>query len=468
METKLFEYQVPHLDAVLSALLKYRSALDASDTGTGKTYVALHICKKLDIVPLVVGPKGARAGWEDAAKRIGVDIEYVNYERVRPRIYEQTLGRCPRCPETGKPFLGPFLGTPRHYSEWAEEFAYGSGSYIKWLQEYTLIIFDEVHRCGGSKSLNSKLLIAARRQAQYVLALSATAADDPRQMKALGFALGLHQLNTIRGTKSMSYMSWLLRHGVTPGVWGGFDFTTVGEKQKKVFTKLHHEIFPAHGARMRKAEIPGFPQTQVLVKLLTDETGKAAALSEELHDLDEEGVQKNLEEVIRCRQGLELLKIKPFIELSEEWAMTSKVVLFVNFTETLWQLFEGLKAKFGNSRVGYISGAQVGDKGYTERVRFIDSFQRNKLEALVVNIFAGGESINLHDPLGEVERTTGISPCDSGRQYKQLLGRVNRAGGAYSIQYCAFFKDTREEPVAERMFARGCNIDLLNDADLLI
>ena len=57
---QLRDYQVPHAEKIFQSLVNRNYALDASDTGTGKTYVALECCKRLGVVPLVVGPKSAR------------------------------------------------------------------------------------------------------------------------------------------------------------------------------------------------------------------------------------------------------------------------------------------------------------------------------------------------------------------------------------------------------------------------
>lgn len=441
-------WQPPHIAALITALLKYGSALDASDTGTGKTFCTLIICRTLGIVPLVVGPKAARAGWEDAAKILGVEIEYINYERCRPRLLSD--------------------GSGRRESEYTVEVPWGKGSFVKWRNSYEMIVFDEAHRLGGSTSLNSKLGIAAKRQARYVLALSATAADDPRTMKALGYILGIHGLNTVKCETKLTWMNWLLRHGVKPGHFGGWDFTQNDEKQAKAFTKIHNEIFPRHGSRMRKAEIPGFPKTEVLVKLLSDDTGKAKKISEELHELNEEGGSQ-MAATQDCRQKLEKLMVPHFRELAEDSvANGSKVVLFLNFTDPLLELYESLQKLFGVSKVGYISGRQTGPSGEAERQGFVSRFQRNQLDALVVNIFAGGESVNLHDEIDRVPRDTFSSPCESGRQYAQLLGRVNRAGGGFSTQYLCFFAGTRQEVVADRLRRKKMNIDLFNDGELLV
>ena len=188
----LRDYQVEHCGRILASLVARGYALDASDTGTGKTVVALECCKRMGVIPLVVGPKSARGGWEDMAEQMGTAVEFVNYEKLRGQRKNGVAD-----------------------TEWLVEKPWGKGSYLAWKRPPDTIIFDEVHRAGGTTSLNSKMLIAAKRQAQYILALSATAADDPRQMKALGYALNLHGLS--ERTRAMpDFTGFLLRHGCYP------------------------------------------------------------------------------------------------------------------------------------------------------------------------------------------------------------------------------------------------------------
>lgn len=442
----LRDYQRPHADKIFASLLKRKYAFDGSDTGTGKTYVALACCKRLGIVPLVVGPKSARAGWEDAAEIAGHGVEFIGYEKLRGR---RTTS------EDGVRSLAE--------SEWLIEKPYGKGSLLRWKNAPSMVIFDEVHRCSGATSLSSKVLIAAKRQAEYVLALSATAADSPRQMKALGYALGLHGLSK-RTWAQPDYISWLLKHGCTPGWAGGFDFTKNSEKGAKAFRLLHDEIFgTGKGARMRKAEIPGFPQTSLDVLMLTPDE-KATEAAEELHRVNQMP-DSDLADIIAMRQALEELKVPFLIDLAADYALTSKVVIFVNFTATLQRLVRDLPAALpGNGLVGAIHGQQSDE----ERRETLRAFQKNELDVLVCNVQAGGESANMHDPTGQVERTALICPCDSGRRYVQIQGRVNRDGGARSQQFVVFFRGTYEEKVANRMRQKGMNIELLNDAELKV
>jgi superfamily II DNA or RNA helicase len=432
----LLPYQVAHADQLLSALVNNKAALDASDTGTGKTYVALEIARRLQTVPLVVGPKSARGGWEDASEAVKVPMQFINYEKLRGARKN--------------------VGTDKETTaetEWLVEQKWGKGSFLKWKNPVSLAIFDEVHRCAGATSLTSKALIDSRRSNALTLTLSATAAYDPRQMKALGYVLGLHGLSK---KQPVNYMGWLLRNGCKPGLFGGFDFTRKSEEQAKIFQKLHAIIFPRCGSRMRRVDIPGFPESTVETKLLVCENDKASKWAAKLHTAPE-----GLAEAVKFRQELELLKIPFFVDMASDALQHSKVVIFVNFTETRLRLVAELAR---SCLVGQVYGGQADD----DRKDTIRAFQNNSLDVLVCNIQAGGEALSAHDPTGQVERTALISPCDSGKQYKQVLGRVHRAGGAFSRQLICFFKGTYEEDVAKRMQKAGMNIDLLNDGDLVV
>jgi len=438
----LLNYQIPHCERIYGSLCTRGYALDASDTGTGKTVVALECCKRLGVVPLVVGPKSARGGWEYIAEEMGSAVDFVGYEKLRGKRKEtvDTKGNLRYNADT----------------DWLIEKPWGSGSFLTWKNAPRMIIFDEVHRAGGSTSLNSKMLIAAKRLAEYVLALSATAADDPRQMKALGYVLDLHGLG--KRTRALTdYIGWLLRHGCTPGWAGGFDFTRDSEKGEKAFRLMHAEIFGSgKGVRMEKNLIPSFPRTTIDVKLFTADN-KAVELASELHEINRRG-HAGLAESISARQALEILKIPFLVDAAKDFVLTSKVVFFVNFSKTLKHLQKELPG----------SWVVWGEQSDAERRKVIQDFQSNHLDFLICNIQAGGESVNLHDPTGKLERTALISPCDSGRRYTQVLGRVHREGGAFSQQYVCFFAETYEAAVAKRMRAKACNITLLNDGELTV
>jgi superfamily II DNA or RNA helicase len=44
IRSKLLPYQIDHTDQIIKSLKSHNRCLDASDTGTGKTYTAIAVC----------------------------------------------------------------------------------------------------------------------------------------------------------------------------------------------------------------------------------------------------------------------------------------------------------------------------------------------------------------------------------------------------------------------------------------
>ncbi len=421
LAASLRPYQVPHARTLLKALKNYGAALDASDTGTGKTFVALQLCKWLDVVPVVICPRSVVPTWQRVAEQIGVGADVINYEKVR------------------RPDYGYGIEKP-----------WGSGSFWRWNHNFSAIIFDEAHNCGGTTTLNSKMVIASKRQSQFTMLLSATMADDVRQMKAAGFALGLHDLK--------KWHNFLYAYGCEDN-WRGQ--IVPGDDYQAGLQKLHEKIFPARGSRMRKSEIPGFPKTQIEMKLLdSDKAGTAADAAADAY------ARNDIAALHASRQTLELMMTDDILDLADTYGKTSRVAVFVSYKKTLNELVEKFQWRYGGDGVGWIDGSQVGEKGAEERQRFVDRFQANDLPVIVVNSQAGNAGINLHDPKGKVDRTELVTPQFSGRTLEQVFGRVNRDGGAFSQCFLLAFRHTRQEKVAEIVMQRRDNLSLLNDGVL--
>ena len=216
----LLSYQVPAAQALLESLGRHRSALDASDMGTGKTYTAGAVIRALNRPTLVVGPKVSRAGWGRMGRHMGMEFDYINYEMVR-------TGRTP-------------------FGVWKTDIrGRVAAELFHWHPGIQFLIFDEAHRCTSLEdTLQTKLLIAARRMRIPTLALSATIAETPLNFRALGYLLGLHSLNE-------DFRHWAMEHGVRYDPELGLHFTHDKVEQKAVLKKLHHTLFPEHGCRVR-------------------------------------------------------------------------------------------------------------------------------------------------------------------------------------------------------------------------
>lgn len=429
----LLPYQPQGASILSSALRTYNAGLDASDTGVGKTYQALAAVRDHGKRAIVVCPLSVKASWERAADHLGVTlIVAINYEKVR-------RGNTP-------------------WGRWS------SKDQFSWtVPDDAVLLFDEAHRCKSHKSQNSKLLIAAKRQDIPVLVLSATAATNPLEMKALGYALGLHN--------GSDFWKWVRSYGCKPNQWGGFSF--VGGPSD--LAAINSQIFPRKGNRITVAALGDqFPETQITtlpVDLGKDTAEKADKIYREMErQLQEladraandriggQGTQLTIR--LRARQKAELLKVPAFVELAEDFVAEGKsVAIFVNFDETL----ESVREKLAAYEPSVVKGGQTAE----ERQEQMDRFQRDEARIIICNIRAGGLGISLHDLRGNFARVSLISPTDSAVDLKQVFGRIWRAGGkSKSLQRIIGIAGSVEEAVLRNVSSKLNCLDALNDNDL--
>ena len=440
MTVKAHDWQRNHINKLCFAINRFNVGVDASDMGTGKTIMALITAKELGLYPVVVCPKSVISSWKRWINAILGDIEPVvyNYEKL-------TRGNI-----------------TMHIERRGDRFA--------WLldKEKVLLIFDEVHKCKGEKSLNSKLLASAKRDNIKTLMLSGTACSDPRDMKAIGYALGLHGYR--------DHWAWCLKHGCRKGWFGGLDFSG----SPNALMRLHEEIFITGklGSRIKISDLPEgtFPDNQVIVESFdlggdgTYEINEAySIMSDELERLqgviDDSDMDSPLVVQLRARQRVELLKVPTFVELINNGLSEGKsVVAFVNFRDTLDAI---------SSKLDVPVSLVMGDQNDDERDRAVDSFQgrlrryKQHSKVMLCMIQAGGVGLSLHDELGGHPRMSIISPGFSAIDLRQALGRIHRSGSkSKAVQYVVFAADTVEDDVRRAVQSKLTNLDLLNDGDL--
>lgn len=310
-----------------------------------------------------------------------------------------------------------------------------------------------VHNC-GINTQNGQMLIAAVEQQIPLIMLSGTAADEPLKMRALGYALGLHNLK--------GFYAWLFRNGVTKGNYG-FEFTCglpwsvrsgVGGEQKwraaqqQVMARIHTKL-KSEGRIVRIAtkDIPGFPQVSVTPVALDFETPEIQQaydeMASELRDLRNKSGkrdQSELEIIVRARQRIELLKVPGFVgQVEEALAEGYSIAVFFNFKASVKALGERLCAK------GIRFGVFTGDNPKTREIDRTD-FQANRLRVLALNLAAGSESINLHDVTGVYPVKSLISPSFNPVHLAQAIGRTGRDGSlSPALVEIVFAANTVEE-----------------------
>lgn len=471
--TGLLDYQIPAATALLRALNRNGSAVDASDCGIGKTYTTGAVLRARDVPTLVIGPKVSRPGWLRMGKHIGTSFSYAHYEEIRTgetpfgcwdnprpkRLAEKLVCLVCQCEVRNAPCpyhaLGIHCVTIKKVPHKRGKFRFYHG--IKQL------VFDESHRCSALTSSHADLMIAARRQGIPTIALSATVADSPMHFRALGYLLGLHNLH--------DFYSWAKRHGCHQMPFGGYHFACSEENQNKIMAQLHDEIFPYRGIRLRVDDIPGFPEIDVRAELyeIDSRPGQIDALYEEMadpiaaiHDSRDYDTDLPVTADMRARQEVELLKVPAFVELTHDAIGRGQhVALCVNFRATVDALCKRLKTDCR------IDGSQVGERGARERMRNVGRFQDDSEPALVATYAAGSESLDMHDIRGKFSRLGLSSPTHSVRQFRQWLGRLRRAGAKSRAVYrVVLAAGTCEEKIKESLDRKGNRMDSLLDADL--
>ncbi len=427
IEHKLLPFQIASVRRLVKSLTTYNGALDASDTGTGKTYTALAAAYILDRPVYVVCPKAVRPSWKRAAVHFNSMIIFVcNYELLRRG--EQAAVR--------------IVGE-------------GKNEDFQWhLDPTTIIIFDECHRLKDYKTWNCALGLSAIRQGYMVLGLSATAADNPLQMKFSGFLTKLFP--------EKRFWAWAQASGCKKSRWG-MSF----EGGSEALNAIHRSIFPLHGTRIRIADLgDAFPETQITAECY-DTNGnesKINAVYDEMKDeiarLEAKSIKDTaciLVAMLRARQRSEILKVPAIAAMAQDAVEEGmSVAIFVNFDDSA----DALVAKLKTNCV--IRGGQS-DKAREENIQ---AFQDDKQPIIICNIKAGGVGVSLHGSPGKRMRLAIICPTWSGQDLKQALGRVWRAGGVKSLQRIFFAAKTIEERICDQVREKIGRIDLLNDGDL--
>jgi len=427
---KLLSYQVQHTQNIVRIIKDINACLDASDTGTGKTYCAIAACKIMNVSPIIICPKSVISTWRKVSEYFDVRPEKViNYESLRTGNnydkMEKTINK-----ETNKAEY-KFQDTPN-----------------------TIFIFDEAHRCSNLDTENSALLFAAKRTTTPILILSATIADFPEKFKPFFYILNFIDKENSANISEKKYMrivdTWIFA-------------------DKKPMIRIHNMLYPKRASRMR-IDVLGdlFPQTQITATPYTLDKKRAEEIEKEYNRLKQELDQiknKKAEDkknpltfILRSHQKIEILKIPIFIEMCNDFRHNNySVVIFVNFTQTLETICDMLHT------TSKIYGMQTQE----ERTKVIEDFQNNKTNIIVCNIKAGGIGISLHDVQGGHPRVSLISPTWSSIDLVQALGRVHRAGGkSKSLQRIIYTADTVEEKIADKLQYKLLNINSINNGDL--
>lgn len=445
----LYPFQEPHLPAILQQLNTHRFSLNASDTGTGKTFLTLAALNALPPDPvLVVCPLSLQSMWA-----------------------EELAAHCPRTPvldilniEKLRTGNTPWLNRRPPANKWSKPT-------FRWnLPPRTHVVWDEVHNASGADSQNGFILAYLKQIPDVrLIALSATCASAPNKMRALGFWMDLHNF--------VDFSTWAISQGCFRDQYGSLRYSPHALNAAQL-QALHAHIFPEYGVRMRIADIEDFPENSIEAILITDDTPtgwkkefrsryphvydpQAAVTTGEsrmLSDLMGQDAKLVPDNVIflRKRQEAEFARLHYLCtripELVEEG---NNVVVFLNFLDSITELSDRIDCE-----------VIIGDTPEVERKFIRDRFQRNEINVLVCTPGAGGTGISLHDLHGR-PRVSLISPMFDPVAFVQTLGRIHRAGAlSPARQYITCLKGSAEEQVRKAITRKRHQISLINDGEL--
>ncbi len=466
--SQLLDHQKSHYKNILASIKKYSRGLDASDTGTGKTYVASKVCKELKLTPFVICPKSVVPSWNKVLKSFGyksTDFIVITYDQLA---------------------ISTFV------TDQFGEYTWNFESDVKFKgdeKKKYLFIYDEAHKCKNSNTINSKIMLNLATYPVKILLLSATIIDKPLFFIPFGLVLGLYK--TIPDG-----IDWMSK--------------TINQKSSNPLLPIHKILFNEYASRMRIEDtVNVFKENKILFEGIQmenyykieekyDKINKILEFNKKNKDKlnknnknNKKGKKKNgtnpddsddqeedfeidfdqdlsessgsetkksgIGQIQKIRQEIELLRVDSIYNLTLKYLMDNKsIAIFVNFTKTIEELSARLKTKC------IIWGSQT----LKERAKSIDDFCSDKSRVIICNIQSGSAGISLHDTLGQFPRVSIISPTWSAQDLIQVLGRIHRAmGKSDCVQHIIFCKGTIEESVGNVIKNKINNIRVFNDGN---
>jgi superfamily II DNA or RNA helicase len=492
---RLRQHQIAPVNRLVDILGRYQSAVDLSDMGTGKTFVACAVATALKLPTLVVAPKVAITAWERAAEHFGEKFTVMGYEHLRtgrtavgwwdnPLPDDTSIldfYKCQCCqlkldPAKFSSCYVHHLGIhciEQHRKPWNYgKFNFHSG--------VGLVIFDEGHRCGGIDSLNADMMIAVKRQGIKMLMLSATAACSPLNMRALGYNLDLHNDKAdfiVKHDTGFQYRlkpnfyRWAGKYGCRRDArFHGFKWMLGRESQLAAMAQIRDSFLAERGVRVTTDSIPDFPECEISAELYDLEEGGAidrlyAEMADSLaelaaHSADDICAEHPLTKILRARQKVELLKVPIAVELARDAIDKGySVGIFVNFAATLAELRSRLKCDC------FIDGSRAGVR---HRQKHIDDFNANTERCILINSEAGGAAVSLPDTSGDHPRLGLVFPGFSATTFRQITGRFRRENSRSRSHYRVIFAAGTVEVKSHRSLrAKLDNLDQLNNDDMV-
>ena len=462
--TGLLPPQCNHAELLSASLAANRISWDASGTGMGKTFVGASIARDRNKKFAVISPKLNIPKWNATLDSFGVKPEFIiNFEKLA----------------RGNTDFYHYKKRGMDKKE-VPHFLRGEFKLPRGCKDIELYI-DESHRCKGHESLNAGLIYAASEQGIPMHLMSATQAMTPLDMRAFGYATGLHKGMNHEKTENFGmrkYKAFMEEAGAEyVGKWGAMFFDSEKPESKAKLQAIRHELFDVKkiASRMKREDFGDiFPHNQIECTPYDMGTNgvKIARVYEDmqmelarLEKYSENYSQHIFAVLTKARRMAELLKVPTLCEIAEDMVDEGKsVIIFVNYTESVEALYSRLSKVFGEDKIGKIYGGQT----FAERHNDIASFQADNKRIIIANIAAGSECIDLQDITGKYPRAALVNPSYRAISVLQSIGRHDRAyAKSDCLTYLVLAEGTIEASVGHKFNQKKGHLDILNDGDLV-
>lgn len=450
---KLFSFQVRHKELMIEGLSNHTVFINASETGTGKTYKTMSLAETERRPLFVICPKSMVLEWYLQGLKHKVEILAVcNYETmIKGKMYVfKSDADTEKLPRVENPYMKRVEksngGKKKTISfEWQN------------LPEGTLIVFDEAHFCKNTTAQRTQLLMAAYDFARHpentwrrigILLLSATIIEKKENLSPFMYVLGF--ADSPKDTKVIENHEFSVREF-------GRKLITERRMTRATMAEAREALKDFHTSDIRPK----------VFQLNEEDRAKIESLSQEIRAMvmsTTKGKSKSpLAVRLQKRREIEALKVAVVVpeckQLYEEgWA----VAIFFNFRDALSACEAMLKTQMPGVQYSVIIGGQTAAARLRETQKFVDG----KTHIILAMITAGGIGISLHDVKGVRPHAGLLFPPESATQLIQALGRLNRLGSkSDSKQRIIFIKGTIEEKIAENLSRKIQTISDLNNDD---
>ena len=452
----LFSFQCMHKDAMIEGFDKHTTFINASETGTGKTFVTLSFAETEKRPLIVICPKSVLLTWYLLAIKNEVEILAIcNYETfIQGKMY--AFSSKLNVNEDSMPRVdNPYLRR-------VEKKARGGKKVIEFewknLPERTMIVFDEAHYCKNMTTQRTQLLLSAYNYASHpenrwrhinILLLSATIIEKKANLVPFMYVLGF--------AKSPKEKTILDRVDFSMRDFG-YELLASRRLTRCSMKEAREGLKDFHTSDVRTK----------MFKIDEESRRKIQEACEEIRNVFKKTAGKtsknHLAVRLKKRQEIEAIKVGViFSEIKrlrgDGWSMLA----FVNFQDSHAALLSMIRKEMPTEKVSIIIGGQDASDRLTE----VDKFQSGESKIAIIMVGAGGTGIGMHDIKGGLPKYALHSPPESATQLVQALGRIDRIGAKTdSVQRIVLIEGTVEEQIAEGLGKKMRMIgDLNGDED---